>query len=162
MTSTSGPQPDVRYFHGGVPGLNPGDIIAPHPPNRVDGCPICAAKAAGEQPVVPGLGNVDPLTERPDRVYITTDREYGRFYASKYWLGDLYVVEPMGEVEESAEDFFPTWCAEAAVVVSVVSRAVRLSDKQRRTLSRRWLELENAKRRERLGIAPRGEGSDDA
>ncbi|MEU0275977.1 hypothetical protein [Streptomyces sp. NPDC006307] len=152
---TSLQQPDaVRYFHGGVPGLNPGDLLAPHRPNTVDGCPICAAKAAGEQPIVPGLGNVDPLTERPDRIYITTDREYARFYASKWWLGDLYAVEPMGEVEESTEDLFPTWCAQGAVVVSVVSRAVRLTGKQRRTLLRRWGALEDAARRERLRIVP--------
>ncbi|MFD8820826.1 hypothetical protein ACFV1C_00405 [Streptomyces sp. NPDC059605] len=134
----------VRYFHGGVPGLNPGDLLVPHPPAVVDGCPICIAKAAGQQPVVPGLGNIDPLTARPDRLYVTTDREYARFYASKCWLGDLYVVEPKGEVERSAEDFFPTWCVEEAVVVSVVSRAVRLSDKQRRTLLRRWAGMESA------------------
>ncbi|WP_406501537.1 hypothetical protein OHA04_27365 [Streptomyces sp. NBC_01590] len=155
MTTPSHQPCAARYFHGGIPGLRPGDLITPHRPNVVDGCPICAAKAAGEQPFVPGLGNIDPLTVRPDRVYITTDRDYARFYASKYWLGDLYTVGPVGELEESAEDFFPTWCAEGAVVTGVVSRAVRLTDGQRRTLSRRWLELENAARRQRLGITPR-------
>lgn len=36
------------YFHGGIPGLKPGDLITPHAPNIVDNCPICAAKARGE------------------------------------------------------------------------------------------------------------------
>ncbi|MFG2404200.1 hypothetical protein ACGFR8_07650 [Streptomyces brevispora] len=142
----------VRLFHGGVPGLVAGDRVVPAPPHVVDGCPICAAKAAGVQPAVPGLGNVDPITERPDRVYVTSDREYGRFYASKRWLGDLYTVEPAGELEVSTEDLFPTWCVEAAVVTGVVSRAVRLTDRQRLTLTRRWKALEDAQRFARYGL----------
>lgn len=140
----------TRYFHGGIPSLKPGDLITPHPPNVVDGCDICAAKAAGQQPVVDGLGVVDPLTERPDRVYLTSDREYARFYASKYPLGDLYVVEPVGDLEPSAEDHFPTWTAPAARVASVYDRAVRLTPHRRRTLLRRWkaADLEHARARE--------------
>ncbi|MDX3239760.1 hypothetical protein PV392_29560 [Streptomyces sp. ME03-5709C] len=128
----------VRYFHGGTPGLRPGDLVTPHPPNIVDGCPICAAKAEGRQPLVPGLGVVDPLTERPDRVYLTTDRDYGRFYASKFPRGDLYVVEPVGPVEPSTEDRFPTWVCEAARVRTVYDRYVQLTVRQRRALLRRW------------------------
>lgn len=142
----------VRYFHGGVAGLKPGDLVRPHPPRVVDGCNICKARAAGVDPVVPGLGVVDPVTRHQDRVYVTTDREYGRFHASKFVLGDLYTVQPVGAVEESTEDFFPTWTAEAAVVTGVVSRAVRLTDRQRRTLLRRWGALEDAHRRAALGI----------
>jgi len=140
----------TRYFHGGIPGLKPGDLITQHPPNVVDGCDICAAKAAGQQPVVEGLGVVDPITERPDRVYLTTDREYARFYASKYPLGDLYVVEPDGDLEPSTEDHFPSWTAPAARVVSVYDRAVRLTPHRRRTLLRRWqtADLEHARARE--------------
>ncbi|MEU1273046.1 hypothetical protein [Streptomyces sp. NPDC005799] len=128
----------MRYFHGGIPGLKPGGLITPHEPNYVDGCPTCDAKKQGVQPVVEGLGVVDPLTERPDRVYITTDREYARFYASKYPLGDLYVVEPVGGIEASTEDHFPTWTTPAARVVSVYDRAVRLTPHRRRTLLNRW------------------------
>lgn len=128
----------MRYFHGGLPDLKPGDLITPHPPNVVDGCTICAAKAAGQQPIVEGLGVVDPLTERPDRVYITTDRDYGRFYASKFPRGDLYSVEPVGEPEPSTEDHFPTWSVPAARVVTVYDRYVQLTPKQRRSLLRRW------------------------
>lgn len=128
----------MRYFHGGIPDLKPGDLITPHPPNVVDGCDICAAKAAGRQPVVEGLGYVDPLTERPDRIYLTSDRDYARFYASKYPRGDLYTVEPVGGVEPSTEDRFPSWTAPAARVVSVYDRYVQLTPKQRRSLLRRW------------------------
>jgi hypothetical protein len=105
----------------------------------VDGCAICEAKARGEQPRVPGIpGIVDPLTGRPDRVYVTTDREYGRFYASKHWLGDLYTIEPVGDLGPSTEDHFPTWSVPAARVLTVYDRAVRLTPGQRRTLSNRW------------------------
>ncbi|MCI3271425.1 hypothetical protein [Streptomyces cylindrosporus] len=140
----------TRYFHGGIPDLKPGDLITPHAPNVVDGCAICAAKAAGQQPVVEGLGVVDPLTERTDRVYVTSDREYARFYASKYPLGDLYVIQPVGELEPSMEDHFPSWTVLAARVVSVYDRAVRLTPHRRRTLLRRWqiADLKHARARE--------------
>lgn len=126
----------MRYWHGGVPGLRPGDLVTPHEPNIVDGCPICAARA---QRLTATLGGqtIDPPTGRPDRVYITTDRDYGRFYASRYWRGDLYTVEPVGEPEPSTENPFPTWCAPAARVLAVYDRAVQLTPSQRRSLYRR-------------------------
>ncbi|MFE4329692.1 hypothetical protein ACFRQM_09570 [Streptomyces sp. NPDC056831] len=144
MTSPRHQPRAVRYFHGGVPGLRPGDLITPHPPNVVDGCPVCAARAAGEPYTVPGLGVIDPPTGRPDRVYVTTDREYGFFYASRWYHGDLYVVEPLGGVEPSMEDPFPTWCAEAARVRSVYSRCVQLTPAQRRRLLVRWAAVDIA------------------
>ncbi|UQA95718.1 hypothetical protein [Streptomyces halobius] len=138
MTSAPEPRRAVRFFHGGVPGLRPGDLITPHLPNIVDGCAVCAAKAAGQQPHVPGLGTVDPITARPDRVYITSDREYARFYASKFPRGDLYTVEPVGELEASTEDRFPSWTVPAARVRSVYDRYVLLAPRQRRSLLRCW------------------------
>ncbi|KPI33362.1 hypothetical protein OV450_1450 [Actinobacteria bacterium OV450] len=134
-----------RLFHGGAPGLNVGDLIKPGHTRTVDGCPTCAARARGEHHVVPGLGSIDPPTGRPDRVYITADREYGRFYASMAWFGDLYVVapEPADDVEPSTEDYFPTWSAPAARVLSVYARAVQLTMPERRRLYRRWGGLQN-------------------
>ena len=62
----------MRLFHGGVPGLRIGDLIEPGQPHFVDGCPVCVAKASG-------FGTIyDPLTKHPDRVYLTSDREYAR------------------------------------------------------------------------------------
>ncbi|MFJ6561991.1 hypothetical protein ACIQMV_19445 [Streptomyces sp. NPDC091412] len=137
-TTLAAPPPGARLYHGGFPGLRPGDLIEPHPPAVVDGCRICEARAAGEDPIVPGLGVVDPATRHPDRVYVTSDREYGRFHASKVWLGDLYQVGPVGDLVASTEDHWPTWTCQAARVVAVVSRAVRLTDRQRRTLLNKW------------------------
>ncbi|MFB6961871.1 hypothetical protein ACFCYB_34035 [Streptomyces sp. NPDC056309] len=137
-TTPAAPPPGTRLYHGGIPGLRPGDLIEPHPPAVVDGCPVCEARAAGEDPTVPGLGVVDPATKHPDRVYVTSDREYARYYASRVWLGDLYQVEPIGDLAASTEDHWPTWTCEAARVVAVVSRAVRLTYRQRRTLLNKW------------------------
>lgn len=127
----------MRLFHGGIPDLRPGDLITPHPPRVVDGCPICVARANGQTAVVDGMP-VDPATARPDRVYVTSDREYGRFYASRWYRGDLYVVEPVGELEPSSEDRFPSWTCEAARVRTVYQRCVLLTPKQRRALLKRW------------------------
>ena len=123
---------DPIYFHGGMPGLTAGDLILPGSPNFVDGCKICDAHKAGES------HEFDPLTKHADRVYVTTDREYARFYASKYPRGDLYSVEPVGELVASEEDHFPSWTVAEARVVGVYDRYVRLTHKQRRTLLRRW------------------------
>lgn len=68
----------MRYFHGGVPGLRPGDLVIPHPPRVLDGCPVCAARAQGLTATLDGHP-VDPPTRRADRVYITTDCDYARF-----------------------------------------------------------------------------------
>jgi len=137
----------VRLFHGGVPGLRVGDSIEPSPPNVVDGCPVCEAKKRGESPLI------DPTPAQPNRVYLTTDREYARFYASKWPKGDLYVVSPVGELIESEEDPFPAWTAEGAIVRSVYSRCVQLSWAERRSLLRRWPDPETGRLPTRMEVA---------
>lgn len=120
------PRPRPLY-HGGVPGLRPGDLLRPghsrddlHP-----GCPWCEARAAGD------TTTVDAPSER-HAVYVTEDRSYARYYASLYGRGDLYEVEPIGPLTPSTEDItIPAWtCAEARVVL-VVQRAVLLTMRQR-------------------------------
>ncbi|MCM1964901.1 hypothetical protein [Streptomyces sp. G1] len=136
--------PLPRLFHGGFPGLRPGELLTPHPPAVHEGCDTCAARAAGLTHIVDGRA-IDPPTGRPDRVYVTSDREYARFYAGKWPRGgDLYVIEPVGEVEPSTEDRFPTWAVEAARVKSVYARCVIRTAAQRRALDRRWKELDFA------------------
>jgi hypothetical protein len=121
-----------RYFHGGVPGLEVGDLLVPGHHHFVDGCPVCAALQEGRPTPF------DQPNQTPERVSITTDREYARHYASKYPQGDLYVVEPIGDLHASAEDHFPTWTVERARVTSVYARLVTLTPRQRLTLFRRW------------------------
>jgi hypothetical protein len=135
----------VRYWHGGAPGLRVGDLIVPGERHYVDGCAVCASKKRGENYRLANGAAVDPLNAHEDRVYITADREYARFYASKYPRGDLYTVEPVGELEASTEDPFPTWHVGSARVVSVYDRYVRLSDRQRLTLQRRWKRVDDGR-----------------
>ncbi len=125
-------QSDSLYWHGGKPGLNPGELVIPGHPHFVDGCPVCEAKRAGLSPVA------DPQPEHPDMIYMTHDRLYARFYASKYPSGDMYSVEPLGEVTESSEDPFPTFLCAEARVVRVYDRQICLTMKERRSLYRNW------------------------
>jgi hypothetical protein len=134
-------------FHGGMPGLNPGDLILPGSPHFVDGCKVCDAHRAGESHAL------DPLTKHADRVYMTSDKDYARFYASKYPKGDLYSVEPVGEMVASEEDPFPSWTAPEARVVGVYDRYVQLTWKQRRTLLRRWERADREAALSRLALA---------
>lgn len=121
-----------RLFHGGVPGLRPGDLIEPghHRPSH-DGCPWCAAREDG-------TATLDPLPAHGDRVYATPHKLYARFYASLYGLGDLYRVAPVGETLPSREDPIETHTAPAYRVTQVVDRAVRLIPAERRRLARQW------------------------
>lgn len=122
-----------RYFHGGVPGLNAGDVLTGgHSRQVVDGCPICAGRNAGKPTLL------DPPTLHPDRLYVTSDREYARHYASTYGRGDLYDVIPLDEVLDSTEDRFPTWSTTRARVRLVVARRVLLTWEQRADLRVRW------------------------
>lgn len=123
---------DSRLWHGGIAGLNPGDLILPGHSRRIhDGCAICEARARGEH------AGIDPPSAKV-AVYITSDKEYARHYASLWGYGDLYTVEPVGPVEVSNEDHFPSWTCEAARVVKVYQRAVLLTWTQRRALFKRW------------------------
>lgn len=132
----------ARYWHGGIPGLRPGDLIQPgHQRPAVDGCPVCAARNAGQVAVINGEP-IDGPSAHTDGVYLTEDREYARFYASLYGRGDLYRVEAVGEARPSEEDRFPTVIAPAARVLAAYDRAVLLTPTQRRALNRRWTELD--------------------
>lgn len=117
-------------FHGGAPGLTPGDAVShEHSRRSHDGCPDCEAAARGE--VGP---SADPLT--PDGwVYASEDRQYARYYASLYGRGWLYRVR-LTDPEPSIEDvaMFPSWRARSATVVSVLERAVLLTMRERRRL----------------------------
>ena len=90
------------------------------------------------------MPSLDPATEHPDMIYLTPVRDYARYYASLWGRGDLYRVEPVGELVRSTEDTIETWMAPAARVVSVPERAVLLTWTQRRRLWRIWGEADAA------------------
>jgi hypothetical protein len=81
---------------------------------------------------------IDALAREEGRVYMTTDREYARHYASLWGRGDLYRVEPVGDLRRSEEDTVESWTAPAARVLAVYDRAVLLTWSQRRALLRKW------------------------
>lgn len=135
----------MRLWHGGVPGLRVGDLLHPgHERRSHDGCPWCEARAAGEA----GPGGLDGPCKRDGRVYLTTHRLYAKHYASLWGRGDLYRVEPVGQVEKSTEDSIDTWTAPAARVLATYDRAVQLTMTERRRLVREWGDADQAFRQE--------------
>lgn len=121
------------FYHGGVPDLRPGDLLEPGHGRRLhDGCPWCAARDAGGAFL--GMDGPSKLAA----VYFTPVRLYAKFHASLYGRGDLYRVEPVGDLARSAEDSVETWTAPAARVLSVYDRAVLLTDTERRRLGKLW------------------------
>lgn len=127
-------EPSGQLWHGGFPGLRIGQTLdASHGHRHLSSCPLCHDRLAGTAVAL------DPLPGQPGRIYLTTDREYARYYASLAHYGDLYQVEAVGELVVSDEDRFPAWTAQAAVVTSVYARAVLLTDGQRKALLKRWL-----------------------
>ena len=147
-------------YHGGKAGLTVGDLLVPSPPHVFDGCPICVARSEGRAltvgefrahlatlgdraaPILRLLADarddepVDPPSER-DAVYVTTDREYARWYAARS-RGDLYRVEPGSPLLATTEDHFPSFTVPQAKIVEVIERRVVLTRRDRRLLQRRW------------------------
>lgn len=128
----------VRFYHGGAPGLRPGDIIEPRPAgderHYVDGCETCEARRRGEQRADDDLD--------PHLVYVTTDREYARLYASGYPRGGLYRVEvaddePMAPSPDPEP--VPSWGVRQATVVAVLDPLVRMTPAELRRLWKRTL-----------------------
>lgn len=128
-------EPTGPYFHGGVPGLQVGDLLTGghSRDDRHPGCKMCEARKRAAT-----LGGMDPPSSHPDHVYLTTDRLYARFHASLYGRGDLYIAQPVGELEASTEDPFPAFFARSARIVAVPEHGVLLHHSERRKLFLRW------------------------
>jgi hypothetical protein len=107
----------LRLYHGGVPGLIPGQKLLP--PLLTDAC-SCAEYDGGEHC-------------RADRVYVTTDAEEAAVYAAltaPSGRGDVYEVEPVGELEpdSAAVPGSASYAAAAATVVRVIRRGVPVEE----------------------------------
>jgi hypothetical protein len=131
----------TTLWHGGVPDLKPGDMIVPAPRQPVDNCPMCQAMERGESVMVRHQGQthfVDGPREITDGVYVTSDRFYASHYASRFGRGDLYRVEPVGQIiaQQVEAGGFPVWVVPQARVVSVVQRMIVWTDKERRRFIR--------------------------
>lgn len=130
----------TALYHGGIPGKLVGDLIEPgHERRTHDGCPWCEARAAGGAYL-----NSDGPSLRIGQVYATTNRLYAKHYASLWGYGDLYRVEPRGELTRSNEDSVETFTAPGFEVVSIYQRAVLLTWSERRRLGREWTEADRA------------------
>jgi hypothetical protein len=120
----------VRFFHGGHPGLKPGDLILP-PATTGTGRTLAEYS---EQ--LAGSGHV-----RRDRVYLTTGRDVAKVYAAFYPDGALYEVEPDGEMVPDPDCTVPGVSFEcpAARVLRVIDPVVLL---RARTVDA-WIRLLN-------------------
>jgi rifampin ADP-ribosylating transferase len=106
----------LRLYHGGVPGLIPGEKLLPPLLTDASSC-----------------ADYDGEHCRADRVYVTTDAEEAAMYAALTapgGRGDVYEVEPIGELEldPAAAPETSSYATPAATVVRVIRRGVPLEE----------------------------------
>jgi hypothetical protein len=91
---------DTVYYHGGVPGKEPGDVLL-------------SRKARGAGPLRPtgiddrqrysalwgGSTDITRRLYRADRVYVTTSFDWARSWAAIWPGGDVYRVAPSDPIE---------------------------------------------------------------
>lgn len=106
------------YFHGGVSGLVPGDLIEP-PTSNQRAMEYRTAVDRGKAMV--GQSYVSD----PGKVYMTTDLGYARVYADRH-RGDVYEVVPLGQVDKDPDHLQNCFQSFGARVVKVVERQVDL------------------------------------
>lgn len=109
-----------HYFHGGVPGLSPGDWILP--PART-GTPHTTSRFLRPE-------DTEPWLRRHDRVYVTPILDLARDYAAAYPNGAIYCVRPDRPVRPDRDTWIPflsSWCR-AAQVTAVFDPVVLLAD----------------------------------
>lgn len=122
---------DQRMWHGGIPGLEPGDLLLP--PSVTGNARIATVHAAlcAEHP---GLDPdaIIPDDTSPDWVHFTPHRNVALGYAGTsrrdYGAGALYVVEPIGHVEVDPDFPVQGLRAHAARIVTVYDPHVNISE----------------------------------
>ena len=109
----------TRFWHGGHPGLRPGDTIR-------------AAATLPTLPLVYTFGADYPTD--PNCVYVTTDKTLARSYAAKAIHaggvgGDLYNVRPRGPLEHDPDYLpeVPCFTCSTAVITGVVERGITMT-----------------------------------
>jgi len=122
----------MRYWHGGFPGLRPGDLILP----ATESGAVRTLTAWGSLP------GYDADHVRPDRVHLTTERASARVFAAAYPDGALYQVEPIGETEPDPDAPDEAIRCERARVVTVYDPCVRWAER-----GERWLRTLTRERR---------------
>jgi hypothetical protein len=87
-------QPAIEYWHGGASGRGVGEQLVP------------GTEAPGYSHVVDRMSPEDFAQQRPDYVYITSDRNFAFDYAvsfAKFGAASLYRVKPLGHVEHDPD-----------------------------------------------------------
>jgi hypothetical protein len=115
----------VKYYHGGAAGLRVGGSILPPT--------ITGVRAAIDSvPEAEPLRQQGELVARRDRVYITADLDAARLFAALHpdgtakRGGDVYEVEPLGEVEPDPDCLTPgySWRCERARILRIVRTGI--------------------------------------
>jgi len=119
----------MAYFHGGVPGLKPGDFILP-PDQTGTEHRLSAIAAEHDGPA---------YSTRTDVVYVATNRNVARAFAAFYPDGALYRVQPVGPLEPDPDSGIPdlSWQCTAAEILAVVDPVVLF----RTRTPERWIRL---------------------
>lgn len=119
----------MTYFHGGFPGLKPGDLILP--PDKT-GTSRTLSQYVAEM-------NGPEHARRTDLVYLTTDRQIARAYAAFYPDGALYAAIAASPVDPDPDCTAPgvSWQCPYAVVAQVVDPVVLF----RSRTPQRWLRM---------------------
>jgi len=122
----------MTYFHGGYPGLKPGDLVLP--PDRSGTDRRLSATVAE-------LGG-PAHAQRTDLVYLTTDRQVARAYAAFYPDGALYNVIAASPVDPDPDCEMPglSWQCPYGIVAAVLDPVVLFRDKT----PQRWLRMLDA------------------
>lgn len=119
----------MAYYHGGFPGLKPGDQLLPPDQTGTDHR-LSATVAQMGGPA---------YAQRTDLVYLTTDRQVARAYAAFYPDGALYQVLPASPVDRDPdcnEDGL-SWHCPMGLVVAVVDPVVLFRDRT----PERWIRM---------------------
>lgn len=108
----------MSFWHGGISGLQVGDLILPPTATRS------------------GISTSQLMDEaRPDRVYIATDRELARTFAAIIFehlgAGDLYRVQPIGEIRTDPDYPACSFEARQARILAVDEIDVQLTSTER-------------------------------
>lgn len=108
-----------RYWHGGFPGLRPGDFIV----SAIESGTTRSLTGYGTQPGY----SVDHV--RPDRVHLTAERASAKAFAAAYPDGALYQAEPIGEIEPDPDAPAEAIRCERARVITVYDPCVRWAER---------------------------------
>lgn len=109
----------MKFYHGGVKNLKIGDLVLPY---SVTGCRNVGRNVTPQQ-VFEGHSLYH-------KVYITTDLNAAKTYASVVPSGDVYVVEPIGSIGTDIDAPGISFICDKAKVISIVQRRVGFKTKR--------------------------------